>query len=301
MHGRPLLAFALVLSLVLAGCGDVADVGTTRDPFTVEPTTEPVTREVATVDFSPNPETNRYGDAVVFLNSQGERLSNTSYHVDYEYELRTANGRIIRHIVTSGTYARNESRFVARQTVTGELSYSNRTILYYGNGTHLFRGMTPPNQTATENVSVDVVRSGDGTSVTPAEIPVFRGQRSDFLYTAFSAMNVTSVEELDRPVAGFDEQLFRFQGDSVDDADLLTEAFVQPSNQGNATVETASLDAIVSRTGFVLEFTLRAVIQTDEGETVVVTQRLGYHDVGTATVSTPDWIGANASASLTAS
>ena len=301
MDRRPVLALAVALSLVLSGCGAVPDTDTTREPFSVEQPTDstPVPRDApdrdgAVVRFSPDAEADQFDEVAVFLNSQSDRLSDTSYRFDYVHEQRTADGTVLRRHTTSGTFARNDSRYVVTRTTTGERVAVNQTNLFYGNGTRLLTGTVTPGRSSTENASIRVARNGDGSALRPDTYPVFRGRSPEFVYTTFSAMNVTTVEELDRAPGGVDDQLFWMQATRIEDSALLLESVAPALARQNGTeVESATLDAIVSRTGFVLEFDQTVQVRTAEGKTLLVRQQLVYRDVGTATVTPPTWADLN--------
>lgn len=293
MDRRPWLALALVLSMVLAGCGDTAGVQT-REPFSVPETAAPGPSETelreGDVPFSPDPETDTLGDPTVFLNSQARRLNGTSYSLDYELDVRYDNGSTWNNLVIDAQFARNQSVYVSNVTQRGRTL--NVTRLAYVNGDRLYAAQGPAGLSpATANFSV--ARTADGTPVDPGEGVTLRALRPEFLYTGFASMNVTEVRELDRVPAGIRDQLFYVRATEVDEPDILVnDAF---SDGETVRVENATLEAIVASDGFVYEYSIQYTVVRDDGTRLHVSRRLVYRNVGTTTVSPPDWGASNVS------
>ncbi|WP_440990216.1 hypothetical protein [Haloarchaeobius baliensis] len=289
MDRGPWLALALVLSMVLAGCGGTAGVQT-RDPFSVPETTTPATgppeTDLGEIDapFSPDPETNTLGDPAIFLDSQARRLEGTSYTLDYELDVRYGNGTTWNNVVVDARFARNQSVYVSNVTQRGRSL--NVTRLAYVNGSTLYEAQGPAGLSpATANFSV--ARTADGTPVSPGEGVTLRALRPEFLYNGFSSMNVTDVRELDRVPSGIRDQLFYVRATEITQPDtLVNDAFTSD----DARVENATLEAIVASDGFVYEYSIQYTVVREDGTRLHVSRRLVYRNVGTTNVTTPsDW------------
>ncbi|MFC4405878.1 hypothetical protein [Haloarchaeobius iranensis] len=285
MDRRPWLALALVLSMVLAGCGGTAGVQT-RDPFSVPETSapDPAEDDLVPVDapFSPDPTENVLGDPSVFLDSQATRLDGTSYTLDYELDVRYENGTTWNNVVVDAQFARNRSIYVSNVTQRGRslnvtrLAYGNGSVLYAAQGT---AGLSP----AAANFSV--VRTVDGAPVEPSEGVTLRALRPEFLYNGFASMNVADVRELDRTPAGIRDQLFYVRATEVTQPDTLAnDAF---SNGEGVQVENATLEAIVASDGFVHEYSIRYTVVREDGTRLHVSRRLVYRHVGSTNVTVP--------------
>ncbi|MFD1645225.1 hypothetical protein [Haloarchaeobius litoreus] len=294
MDRGPWLAVALVLSMVLAGCGGTADVQT-RDPFSVPETSAPDPSEndvMVEQPFSPDPETDVLGDPEIFLNSQARRLDGTSYSLDYELDVRYGNGTAWNHVVVDAQFARNRSVYVSNVTRRGpsvnvtRLAYVNGSVLYAAQGP---AGFSP----ATANFSV--ARTADGTPVDPGEGVTLRALSPEFLYNGFASMNVTDVRELDRVPSGISDQLFYVRATEVAQPDTLVNDAL--SSGEDVRVENATLEAIVANDGFVYEYGSRYTVVREDGTRLQVSRRLVYRDVGTTTVTVPStWGTTNATA-----
>ena len=285
MDREPWLALALVLSMVLAGCGGTAGVQT-REPFSVPETSPPGPTEDELVrleaPFSPDPEKDVLGDPSVFLNSQADRLEKTSYTLDYELDVRYSNGTTWNHVAVDAQFARNQSIYVSNVTQRGRnlnvtrLAYANGSVLYAAQGP---AGLSP----ATANFSV--ARGGDGTPVVIDEGVTLRALRPGFLYNGFASMNVTDVREIDRVPAGIRDQLFYVRATEVTQPDTLVNNAL-PDGEG-ASVENATLEAVVASDGFVYEYGIQYTIVREDGTRLHVSRRLVYRNVGTTTVTVP--------------
>jgi hypothetical protein len=286
MDRGPWLALALVLSMVLAGCGGTAGVQT-REPFSVPETSASDRSEddlmQAERPFSPDPETNVLGDPSVFLNSQARRLDGTSYSLDYELEVRYDNGTTWNNVVVDAQFARNRSVYVSNVTRRGPSV--NVTRLAFVNGSVLYAAQGPAGLSPT-SANFSVARTADGTPVDPGEGVTLRALRPEFLYNGFASMNVSDVRELDRVPAGIRDQLFYVRATEVTRPDtLVNDAFVSGED---ARVENATLEAIVASDGFVYEYSIQYTVVREDGTRLHVSRRLVYRDVGTTTVP-PTW------------
>lgn len=294
MDRRPLLALALALSLLLAGCGGTASTPT-REPFSVPDTTtitDPageIGSERPPPSFSPNPRRDTIGDPAVFLDSQARRLAGTSYRVDYEFAVRYANGTTRNRISVDGSFARDRRVFFTNATFRNPVGRTVR--LMYGNGSALFVAEARPS-VPVSNATVRVPRSSDGSPVDPLDAGAYRALRPEFVYTGFTAMNVTDVIELDRTPSAIEEQLFRVRATVVERPESLLDAV--PSAGDGARVENATLEAIVAHDGFVYEYAIEYTVVRADGARLHVSRRLVYRGLGTTAVIPPDWARDNA-------
>lgn len=292
MSRGPLLALVLALSMVLAGCGGTGGVQT-REPFSVPESPPTTTDETGDgpvgIQFSPNPRLDAISDPAVFLDSQSDRLTDTSYALHYEYAVSYANGTVRDGFATSGTFGRDDGLFVANVTTVGEDGVDT-TRLLYGNGSSLFVAEGEAGLSG-EEANVTLARGPTGAPTDPAGMAVFRGTGPEFVYTVFSAMNVTDVQELDRVPAAVDEQFFRVRAAEVESPEILVEEVVD--EPAGTTVENASLEAIVARDGFVYELSFAYTLVRPDGTRLHVSRQLRYRDVGTASVTPPVWLDRN--------
>ncbi|WP_439026198.1 hypothetical protein [Haloarchaeobius sp. DT45] len=284
---RPLSAATLTLVVLLAGCGGLADVEQTREPFAVDGTDYPTetagtpTGAGPDLGFDPDPTANELGDVNDMVSAQQRVLRDTSYRVEYLLEATHANGTTLVRQHSQGAFTANESHYFVDVRTGGTTIREPRHMTIYADGTKAFVRRTTANGT---NVSIPGTEAG-GDPVPPADMGVFRGrgQVASFLFQGFDGMNVTNVTELDRVPPGLEGPLYRVESQTVESPQLLA---VGP----NATVENASFEAIVDHRGFVYEYHLTFETETDAGEPVFIERRLVYRDLGHTTLTRPDWV-----------
>ncbi|WP_267639334.1 DUF7537 family lipoprotein [Haloarchaeobius amylolyticus] len=271
--------FALALLVGLAGCGGLADTGTTRDPFSVEqPTTGstdatgPGTHAV----FDPDPARDRVQNLDALLDSHERVLDGTGYRVTAVYRETTANGTLLRELIREGAYPPNRSRYLYHERAAGTRVGPTQETQLFADGHTVYSRRSIGDRT-----EVTVLRDSDGTPFSPTDLGIFRGQQTDLLAMAFESVAIDEVERLGHSPRQVEDPLYRLRGDSVRDRSQL-------SIDADASVRNASLEVIVDSDGLVREFRFSYVTSRD-GRPVRVTRRLVYRDVGQTSIERPGW------------
>ncbi|WP_435332542.1 hypothetical protein [Haloarchaeobius sp. TZWWS8] len=282
---RPRPAICCALLVVLAGCGGFAGSQQTRDPFTVDETATPAGTDTPTTaggssgQFHPDPENDTIGDPRVFLTSQARALNGTSYTVGSSYSVHAGNGSLLYRSTGGGSFAANRTRFVSSIQTGGSIPPREQFVAVFADGERVY---TKERRNGSSQVRLE--RGPDGDPIDPSQATVKvtgRGQETQFLYTFFDAVNVTSVDKRfeDRP--GLDGPLYAIRGTGTAE-DLVVNPV--PNVAGNAT--NLSLTALVDSRGFVVEFHVSYDVHTEDG-VVHVERSLYYEDIGETTVQTP--------------
>ncbi|WP_435363734.1 DUF7537 family lipoprotein [Haloarchaeobius sp. DYHT-AS-18] len=269
----------LALLIALAGCGGLADDGTTRAPFSVEQTAEPtatVTESATRAVFDPDPSRDEVGNVGVLLDTHERALDGTGYRVTAVYRETSWNGTVRRELVRDGSYPANRSRYRYYERAEGTTVGPTQETQLFADGHTVYSRRTIGDQT-----DVTVLRDSDGTPFSPTDLGIFRGQQTDVLAVAFEAVAIESVDRLGHAPRGVDDPLYRLRGDTVRDR-------AQLSIDADASIRDASLDLIVDEDGLIREFTFK-YITTRDGQTVTVLHQLVYRDVGTTSIERPAW------------
>ncbi|WP_439026199.1 hypothetical protein [Haloarchaeobius sp. DT45] len=270
---------ALALLVALAGCGGLADDGTTRAPFSVEQTTELTATQSETrapVVFDPDPGRDEVGNVGVLLDTHERALDGVGYRVTAVYRETSWNGTVLRELVRDGSYPANRSRYRYYERAAGTRVGPTQETQLFADGHTVYSRRTIGDQT-----DVTMLRDSDGTPFSPTDLGLFRGQQTDVLAVAFEAVAIDRVDRLGHAPRGVDDPLFRLRGDTVRDR-------AQLSIDADASIRDASLDVIVDSEGLVREFTFK-YITTRDGQTVTVVHQLVYRDVGRTSIERPAW------------
>ncbi|WP_267639332.1 hypothetical protein [Haloarchaeobius amylolyticus] len=282
---RALPAITLVLALVLAGCGSLGPVTETRQPFSVEQTTQPTEVDDGTTNHGPqfaiDPADDEVRGVRAMLGAHRKTLVDTSYRVGYAYRATSENGTVLLARTIRGAYAENRSHYLVHRSENGAALPESGEWDVFADGDRAFVRRTTENGTSVSVPGLDTT----GEPRRPTDLGVFRGRGavSGDLFQAFAGMNVTSVTELDREPAGVEGPLYRVESTTVGDPQLL-------SDGANATARNASFEALVTAQGFVVEYRLTFEMRRADGMWITVERRLVYRDVGDAIVPRPEWV-----------
>ncbi|USZ69854.1 hypothetical protein NGM10_15735 (plasmid) [Halorussus salilacus] len=302
MRRSALHAVALALLVATAGCSGFApqsgdDATTTETTATEEQTTaeESTEAEETTAEGTTAEETtDEDGDATALApglsedgveeplalsNAHQERLGDESLTISNHRVERYANGTVRNESTRTTRTAANRTRYrlIENTTLPNWVTGANNEGELWANGTHVFSARE-------RNGTMTYIRQlgPDSEPTEPRELLVGDLTADDDLLTVFSAFENERVEELDEENATAPER-YRVTASDLAHADFLADG---------TEVRNATLDAVVETDGpesaFVREYTLRYETEID-GETVRVTERIRFSDVGETTVERPEW------------
>lgn len=291
MRRRALHAAALAVLVVTAGCSGVAPQSTgdatvteTTETETTANTERPAT-ETRTADgetpaeLAPGLTERGIEEVSALTDAHRERLGDESLTIDSLTVERYENGSVRKRTNMTTRTAANRTRYrvAVNTTEPNWLSGTDGEGELWANGTHVFRAHAT-NGTTTYSLAFD------STVADPREYLFGDLTNSERLLVAFAAFENERVQRVDGGNATVPKRY------RVTATDLAHPDFLGPDD---AEARNATLGAVIETDGpesetFVREYTLRYET-TVEGETVSVTERVRFSNVGETTVERPAW------------
>ncbi len=261
---RPLLAIALVLCLVTAGCSSFFGIE--------EPNLEPKTTTLSG-ELAPGLSATGFTDRGELTRAHARILQDESYTFHKRIVERNRNGSVRGRLVQTTRLKENSSRAVHRAVRNGSLvpgegddlllrTWSNTTMTVFA-------------QTRSGNTSYNL--SQNERALARAQGPTNR----DRLYALFTAMNVTHVERVETKPSG--TPTYRVVAD-----DLVHPVTLTGVNDFDS-VENASLVAVIDTWGLIHRYRFEAT-GTVDGERVHRTESVEITNIGETSVERPSWV-----------
>lgn len=267
----------LVCCVLLAGCGaplgggDRAADTPTLTPV-APPTDDPATRLVA-----PGVTASGSVEAATLADSHVSTLSERSYRLRTVQTVYTSDGQLRERFLVDTT-VRQPDRFLSRVETTGPsapviLGRPPASASFWSNGTVYLRALSRDGETTYNEYE----RASQAASwrywARTAPFGGSGGSSRTFIADVFGSVQTTRV-----PDAGAASSI-QLAGDRAD-GPLLGVA--EPRN--------LTLEATVSEEGYLVRLVLRFTGEL-EGESVRVSRRVVYSEVGTARIERPPWTG----------
>lgn len=282
MRSSPLSVTALALLVVLAGCAGVTsqNPGATTDATTGETTANP-----AEPDLPPGLSESGVEDPGALADAHQNRLTGQSLTLESVRVERYANGSLKARTERTIRAEANRSVYSVRTNASGPdpafLGGSEGRLELWANGTHVFRALTVNGST-----SYGIVHNPESEPADPRERLVGDLSLAGELLVVFTAFDGERVEREPNATAPV---RYRITAGELAHADMLGPSGAEARN--------ATLSAVVEYggPGFEGETQVRnytvAYTTTIDGETVRVTERVRFSNVGRTSVERPPWYG----------
>lgn len=291
-----LLVLGLGFLLVLAGCNGLQSPESPTHTPTVQSTTpaaqrSPSTASVVTTSITsettgsspPGFTASEISEPFTLASAHGAVLENESYTVTATSSIRYSNGTVVTEEHITVTIGPTDSRYVYHRTVNGTtpalLGRANGTNVLYANGSVVFRKAIVDGTVAERGIVTD------GSQEPVAPNAVYHRSNTNRIGTVFTRLSTVSVTQIN-------DTTFRIE------ATKFATDRIRFDTQQIRNVSLDSFSATVTVDGFVRTYEYRFQ-GTVNGNTVTITERVRYGEVGTVTVVPPSWIdgaGQNASA-----
>jgi hypothetical protein len=283
MTRNALLVLGLGLLLVIAGCNGLQSPESTTHSPTLQPTATvaPGSTSTASVGTSstttgsslPGFTAGEVSGPFTLASAHGNVLQNQSYTVTESSSIRYSNGTVVTEERITATIGPTDSRYVYRRTVNGTtpalFGRANGTMVQYANGSVVFRKAIVDGTVAERGIVTD----GNQEPVPPNA--VYHRSKTNRIGTVFTRLSIVSVTQIN-------DTTFRIEATEFDTDTLRVDS------QQIRDVSLDSFSATVTVDGFVRTYEYRFQ-GTVNGNTVTVTERVRYGEVGTATVDPPSW------------
>lgn len=270
--------------LVLAGCSGFAPAG---GPPTGTATPAPVPSPPPSPSPSPSatPETSlppgvvdgRVADPGAFAGGHRDVLANAAYAVRVAKHTRYANGTTRSHVVSTTRVSRDGLRYVrivdTGRGTTHRLFENATQVVVYAEGDERY---------------VRAYTAGDSQSDNGTAVRYVRVDRDPFGHPRFSGQLFELLASMELRVSRMrlaNGTMYRVRSTAL--VLPFTLAGVLDADDG-ATVENASLRALVAPSGLVREYRLNYTLLTD-GTVVHGTRSVRYRNFGSAVVRRPAW------------
>lgn len=267
-------ATLLTVALVLAGCNGLALGGDgtperTLTPAAVptdEPTPTPVQR------LAPGLTGDGVFEAITLGDAHASVLDNTSYTMRENSTAVYSNGTVFNRGTVDAQIAANDSRYYVVLNRSGVVlggGTLGRTT--WSNGERVLVAETRNNSTSYQSP-----RGAEREPLSPREALFFDPTNREEIYAYFGAVETRVADRETRNGT----RLYRIEATEVTYPAAFVVRWNNPRN--------LSMTALVDSRGLVHEYRLRYTATLD-GETVEVTRRVRYSNLGNTTIERPPW------------